>query len=138
MVVGICVAAFGLLFLGLAAYSMWSAAALSRIGLKAQALVVGYQYSTPDSEGKQSSYPKIQYKDAGGISHTVVLSSSTEVPIPGFMLWEGQTVPICYDPHNPNNVQVETFIWKYLLPSVAGVAGLGFGVAGILCIVWNR
>jgi hypothetical protein len=132
MIAGISMAVFGLVFLGFAFYMVHGVRKLSRLGVRTQAQVIGYELGSPDSDGKRSEYPKIQFTDTLGRQLTVVLTQTTELPIPGLMFGPGQSVPILYDPHQPHNVQVDTFFSKWLGPILAGVVGLGLFIAGII------
>jgi hypothetical protein len=135
MCVGFSMMVAGLAFLALGGFLANGVWMMLRLATRTRARVVGYVESRTNQPGESpSSYAKLQFTDTQGQEHVVTLTQTSKLPLPGFMLWEGQEVPILYDPGNPSKVQVDTFLWKWSMPLLLALVGIGLGIGGFFTL----
>ena len=67
--------------------------------------------------------------DKLGISHTSTFTVSERSPL--FQLFEGQTIPIRYDPANPDKYYIRELFWHRATFMAFSMAALLYGCAGL-------
>ena len=121
--VGAAFAAFGVM-------EVRSALRLTRHGVRTEAIFAGWEKRESSSEGRKetSHYAIFEFTDTIGREHRSVLRET------GGTYTEGYPVEIFYDPEDPSDISVATFLGLWL----GAILGLGVGLTamGIGFLLW--
>lgn len=142
---GVLFMAIGGIFLYFAWVSASNTRAFHATALQAQGQVVGYKESwSKDDNGRTSVsyYPiitfialrtaqreSLEYRvDAGHkVTFTAGVGGSQRYGI-------GETVSVSYQPDDPENARLDSFVQNWLLATILGAFGFAFGGAGLLIL----
>jgi hypothetical protein len=117
---------FGILFLVIGMFVLIEMQHFLQRATSATTAVVVECFST----GKGSCTPVLKFETASGETITVTSSFSSS----GFEV--GQQVQVVYNPHNPHEASISSFMALWFLPSIfLGIGGLFFLIGGGIAIV---
>lgn len=101
---------------------------------RAEAVVVGFDRGASNSS-ESADYPELRYTDRDGQEHTVVYPEAINWPVLGTsILWVGQKLPVLYDPAKPQQVVINTLLWRWSFPLLLGGTGAGLTVVGAVLL----
>ncbi len=95
--------------------------------------MVEKQGSGSDSDGPTWA-PKVKFRTAGGMEIEFVSGVSSTPP----SYTPGDAVEVLYDPMNPRDATIDSFVQLWLFPVLLPVLGLVFGAAGVFLILKSR
>jgi hypothetical protein len=95
---------------------------------EAAAEVVGLQQRLGTNQ-ERAYYPVLRYRTQGGTTHEVVSSVGSNPP----RYQEGDRLSVLYDPENPENMRIHSFLNVWAFPLILGVTcviflGVGAGL----------
>jgi hypothetical protein len=126
---------FGLLLVGslllVGAYFLYRRTARFRQrAVSTEGVVTDFKTGT-DDDGDSVYYPIFQYRAPSGQEYTICSNTGTNPP--GFK--KGQSVGVLYDPDQPTEARLDTFVQLWLTTIIVSGLGSLFAIFGIVLLV---